>query len=129
MQATFFNLLKQENKRGATILLSSHILSEVQRLCNRVAIIKDGKIVTVSTVDELKKDSYKRFHIETNENVAEDYFKIDGVSDMKNDGNTHSFIYKGDLNAIISKLSTIKINNFTAEEPDLEEIFMHYYEK
>jgi len=129
MQATFFDLLREENKKGAAILLSSHILSEVQRLCNRVAIIKDGKIVTVSTVDELKKDSYKRFHIETEEKVADDYFKINGVSDMKNEGNTHSFIYKGDINAIIIKLSAVKVHNFTAEEPDLEEIFMHYYEK
>ena len=54
-----------ENKKGATILFSSHILSEVQKLCNRVAIIKEGKIVTVEKISTLQENNYKKFKIET----------------------------------------------------------------
>ena len=65
MQQRFFELLEEENKKGATILFSSHILTEVQRLCNRVAIIKEGKIVTVEKISTLKENTYKKFKVET----------------------------------------------------------------
>ncbi|MDP4120358.1 MAG: ABC transporter ATP-binding protein [Bacillota bacterium] len=129
MQQTFFNLLEEENKRGATILMSSHVLSEVQRLCGRVAIIKDGKIVTVDSIASLKEESYKRFKFIMKTEVTPDFFNVTGVNDLKVDGNEHSFIFKGDINLITEKLSGIKIINMWADEPDLEEIFMHYYSK
>lgn len=129
MQQTFFELLTEENKRGATILMSSHILNEVQRLCNRVAIIKEGKIIKLEKISTLKDDSFKRLKFEVAVDIPKDYFVMDGVNDLKVDGNIHSFIYKGDINKIINKLSDIKISNMWADEPDLEEIFMHYYSK
>lgn len=93
MQQTFFDLLLEENKRGATILMSSHILSEVQRLCDRVAIIKEGRIIKQEKITTLKEHSYKRFKVETLEIIPEDYFQIDGVSDLKVDQKIHSFIF------------------------------------
>lgn len=129
MQQTFFGLLEEENKRGATVLMSSHILGEVQRLCSRVAIIKDGKIIKLEKISALKADSYKRFKFEVEGDVSGDFFAMDGVNDLKVEGKVHSFIYKGDINAITHKLAGIKLTNLWADEPDLEEIFLHYYSK
>lgn len=129
MQQRFFDLLVEEKKKGATILFSSHILSEVQRLCDRVAIIKEGKIVTVEKISNLQENNYKKIKIETKSTVNQDSFKIAGVNNLNIEDNTVSFIFKGDINTVIKKIAEIEIFNIWIEEPDLEEIFMHYYER
>lgn len=129
MQQKFFELLEEENKNGATILLSSHILSEVQRLCNRVAIIKEGKIIKVDKISTLQENNHKKFKIEIKSELKDNYFKISGVTNLDIKGNIISFLYSGNINFIMKKISEIEINNLWIEEPDLEEIFMHYYEK
>jgi ABC-2 type transport system ATP-binding protein len=129
MQQKFFDLLEKENKKGATILFSSHILSEVQRLCDRVAIIKDGRIVTVEKISTLKENTYKKFKIESNSVIDKSLFDLDGVNQLEQDGGTISFLFRGNINSIMKKIAAIEIANLWVEEPDLEEIFMHYYEK
>lgn len=129
MQQKFFELLEKENKKGATILFSSHILSEVQRLCDRVAIIKDGRIVTVEKISTLKENTYKKFKIDTNSVIDKNLFNIDGVNQLEQDGGSVSFLFRGNINSIMKKIAEIEIANLWVEEPDLEEIFMHYYEK
>lgn len=129
MQQKFFELLEEENKKGATILFSSHILSEVQRLCNRVAIIKEGKIVTVEKISTLQENNYKKFKIETNSPLDKDYFQIEGVNKLNVHNNVTSFLFKGNINTVMKKIAEIEIANLWIEEPDLEEIFIHYYEK
>ncbi|ENQ3108563.1 ABC-2 type transport system ATP-binding protein [Bacillus sp. 491mf] len=129
MQQKFFELLEEENKKGATILFSSHILSEVQRLCNRVAIIKEGKIVTVEKISTLQENNYKKFKIETKSALDKNYFQIDGVNKLEVNNNVTSFIFKGNINTVMKKIAEIEIANLWIEEPDLEEIFIHYYEK
>ena len=127
MQQTFFELIREENKRGAAVLMSSHILGEVQRLCDRVAIIKEGRIIKVEKISTLKENSVRRFKFEVESSISEDYFAMEGVDGLKVEGNVHSFIYRGDVNRIIEKLSAVELVNLWAEEPDLEEIFLHYY--
>jgi len=129
MQQKFFDLLEQENKKGATILLSSHILGEVQRLCNRVAIIKEGKIIKVEKISTLQENNHKKFKIEVKSKIEDNYFNISGVSALEINDNIISFLFRGDINLIMKKISEIQIANLWIEEPDLEEIFMHYYEK
>ncbi|MFA6309268.1 MAG: ABC transporter ATP-binding protein [Clostridia bacterium] len=129
MQQKFFNLLDQENKRGATILFSSHILSEVQRLCERVAIIKEGKIIKLEKISRLKEDNFKTFRIETEEKIDSKYFDLDGINNFKIDGNEISFIFKGNINKIIKMIAKLEVKNLFIEEPTLEEVFMHFYEK
>lgn len=129
MQQKFFDLLEKENKKGATILFSSHILSEVQRLCDRVAIIKNGRIVTVEKISTLKENTYKKFKIESHSQIDKSLFDIEGVNQIEQDGNTISFLFRGNLNLIMEKIAGIDVSNLWVEEPDLEEIFMHYYEK
>lgn len=129
MQQKFFDLLKEENKKGATIFFSSHILSEVQRLCDRVAIIKEGKIIKLEKISTLKENNYKKFKIETLSIIDENYFNIHGVKNLEVKGHTIHFMFKGNLNDVMKKLSCIEISNIWIDEPDLEEIFMHYYSK
>lgn len=130
MQQKFFDLLKDENKKGTTILFSSHILSEVQKMCDRVAIIKEGELVKVEKISTLKESNHKRFKLETKTPLTTDFFNISGVQNLETK-NHHliSFLYSGDINLILQKIAQIEINNLWIEEPDLEEIFMHYYEK
>ncbi|MGM0921457.1 MAG: ABC transporter ATP-binding protein [Bacillota bacterium] len=129
MQQKFFELLEEENKKGATILFSSHILSEVQRLCNRVAIIKEGKIVTVEKISTLQENTYKKFEIEAKSKLEQNYFHLSGLNNLEVNNNVASFIFKGNINTVMKKIADIEITNLWIEEPDLEEIFMHYYEK
>lgn len=129
MQQKFFDLLQQENKKGATILFSSHILSEVQRLCDRVAIIKEGRIVQVERISTLKENNYKKFKLETKSEIGQSYFDLPGVNQLELDGNIVSFIYRGNINPVLKKISELDIANLWVEEPSLEEIFMHFYQK
>jgi ABC-2 type transport system ATP-binding protein len=129
MQQKFFELLEEENRKGATILFSSHILTEVQRLCNRVAIIKEGKIVTVEKISTLKENTYKKFKIETKSTLDPDYFNLEGVNKLEVKANLTSFLFKGNINEVMRKIADIEISNLWIEEPEIEEIFMHYYEK
>jgi ABC-2 type transport system ATP-binding protein len=129
MQQKFFELLRQENEKGVTIFLSSHVLSEVQKVCDRIAIIKEGKIIKVEKMSDINEDNYKRFKIDVKEKIEDDYFNIEGVNDLKVNKTVHSFMYRGDINEILSKVSKIKISNIWINEPDLEEIFLHYYNK
>jgi ABC-2 type transport system ATP-binding protein len=129
MQQKFFELIEQENKKGATVFFSSHILSEVQRMCNRVAFIKDGKIIKLEKMSTLQENNYKRISIETKSSITKEIFNIKGVSNIEVKGNTANFIFKGNINSIMKKIAEIELRNVSIDEPDLEEIFMHYYSK
>lgn len=129
MQQKFFDLLHKENEKGATILLSSHVLSEVQRLCSRVAIIKEGKIIKTEKMSDLTENNYKKFKIEVKEEIIKDAFELGGINNLEIAGTKVSFLFKGNINLIMKKISDMEIINIWIEEPSLEEIFMHYYEK
>jgi beta-exotoxin I transport system ATP-binding protein len=126
MQQKFFDLIRQENERGVTVFFSSHILAEVQRLCNRVAIIREGEIVEIKDIKTLQAENYKKIMI-----VADDIdaasFDLEGVTNLaKSDGNL-TFYFRGDINVITRLISERTISDVSIEEPTLEEIFMHYY--
>jgi ABC-2 type transport system ATP-binding protein len=129
MQQKFFELIAQENKKGATVFLSSHILSEVQKMCERVALIKDGRIIKLEKMSALQENNFKRIRIETKANLDKTFFEMPGVSRLENGGKNLSFLFKGDINKIIRKLAQTDVLNLSVDEPDLEEIFMHYYAK
>lgn len=125
MQRTFFELIKEENKRGATILFSSHILSEVQRICDHVAIIKDGRIINTQKISELQENAYKKVSFTSNSPINS--FELAGANDIQINSNNVTFIYKGDCNALLTAVNGQTITNVDISEPSLEEIFMHYY--
>ena len=127
MQQRFFELIREENQKGAAVFFSSHILSEVQRMCSRVAFIKEGRIIRLENMSDLSENSYKRFRIETKAAPAADAFRLDGVSDLKIKDNEVQFIFRGNINTILKKIVATELRNISIEEPDLEEIFLHYY--
>jgi ABC-2 type transport system ATP-binding protein len=128
MQSVFFEILRSENLKGTTIFFSSHILSEVQFFCKRVAIIKEGKIIQIEDIGNLRKKQLKRIFIEFGEPVSPENISIPGVENLNiGPGNVLSFFYSGDINELVRSLSGKKLNNLMIEEPSLDEIFMHYY--
>jgi ABC-2 type transport system ATP-binding protein len=127
MQRKFFDLIRQENARGVTVFFSSHILGEVQRLCTRVGIIREGRIVEISDIRTLQQNNYKKVRVTAKELKAA-AFKLSGVTNLQAENGSVSFFFKGDINAVLKKIGSIKVTDVTIEEPTLEEIFMHYYE-
>lgn len=125
MQKEFFDILRERNKEGATILLSSHVLSEIQRNCTCAAIIRDGRIIACNSVDVLAKTSAKRITVHGIINLE----GLGGVRDRKDTEDSVSFLYSGDMNSLLCTLSSGQINDLTVTEPDFEEVFLHYYEK
>ena len=127
IQQKFFNLIREENEKGATIFFSSHILSVVQKICNRVAIIREGEIVEIQDIKTLQKENYKKIKIVADD-LDEKRFDLEGVTNLEKSNNTLSLFYKGDINIITKMISAQTVSDVSIEEPTLEEIFIHYYE-
>jgi ABC-2 type transport system ATP-binding protein len=127
MQRKFFQLIQEENQRGVTVFFSSHILGEVQRLCNRVGIIKEGRIIEIADIHTLQQNNYKKVRVVA-DGLDVGYFKLPGVINLEQNNGVVRFFYKGDINTVMHKIGEITVSDVTIEEPTLEEIFMHYYE-
>lgn len=127
MQRKFFDLIRRENAQGVTVFFSSHILSEVQRLCNRVGIIREGRIVEIADIRTLQQNNYKKVRVYA-DGIEPNVFQLPGVINIEKTNNSVHFFYKGDINLIMRKLSEFDLMDVSIEEPTLEEIFMHYYE-
>ena len=125
MQREFFDIIRQRNQKGTTVFLSSHVLSEVQRNCTRAAVIRKGEMIACDSVDALSKTSAKRISV----HGSVDLEGLDGIQDMTAADKAASFLYSGDMNRLIQRLSEGDIFDLNVSEPDLEEIFLHYYEK
>lgn len=126
MQNIFFEVLREENQH-TTIFLSSHVLSEVQRFCHRIAIIKQGRILKVEEIQHLRKEHFKTVTVEY-EREDERVLKIDGIFALDRSPRQDRFLFRGDIRELLQVLSQTSIKNILIEEPSLEEIFMHYYE-
>lgn len=109
MQQEFFRMLKERNEKGATIFLSSHVLGEIQKYCRNAGIVRQGRLIKVSSVEELSRSSAKRVNVTTAQGVE-------------------SFLYKGDIKQLLEQLQQKKLLDLTITEPTLDEIVMHYYE-
>ena len=125
MQKEFFDILQERNKAGATIFLSSHVLSEIQRNCTRAAIIRDGRIIACDSVDALSKTNAKRITVHGTIDLED----LSGIRDRKETKDSVNFLYGGDMGNLLRVLSSGQVDDLTVTEPDLEEIFLHYYEK
>lgn len=109
MQNTFFELIRGYVDEGATCLLSTHVLSEVRNYCDRVAIMREGKLMVSDTVANLTQTQAKRIK-------------------MTRDGEKLDFIYRNDLNELYKEFEGHDISDILIEEPSIEDIFMHYYQ-
>ncbi|MDE6435374.1 MAG: ABC transporter ATP-binding protein [Lachnospiraceae bacterium] len=109
MQAEFFKLILEYNRQGTTCFLSSHVLSEVKKYCHHAAIIREGELICTDTVENLTRTNAKRIH-------------------MIKDGVEENFVYKGSLNELFAGFAGHDIEDIVIEEPELAEIFIHYYQ-
>jgi len=128
MQQTFYDILKEENQNGATVFFSSHVLSEVQKICDRAAILKEGRLVGTQRISELRKNGYKRVRVTAGADIPAGFFETPGVADLKQAGDSAEFMYMGDVAGILKKIGALEVTDVYIEEPTLEEIFLHYYE-
>lgn len=127
MQNTFYNLLTEEKKKGTTILYSTHILSEVSKICDRVGIIKDGSLIKVETIKDLTEKSLSFVTITSNE--VEKIIKDLNLNNVSKEENTIKFANSLSDDVLIKKLSNYKIEKILVEEATLEDMFLHYYKK
>ena len=125
MQHAFFEIVREKHGAGATVLFSSHILSEVERNCTRAAVIREGQIIACDTVDNLAKTNARRvsFH------GAVSLEGLPGIRDLQQAGDSYSFLYSGSTNVLLRRLADGDVHGLSISEPDLEEVFLHYYDK
>lgn len=125
MQEAFYEILLEEKKKGTTIFFSSHILSEIKRICDKVAIIKEGKIINVDDMNNIEDSDVVRIKITSDYN--EDILKELGLPEDSIKKGVLEFVYKEDINNLMKILSKYNIKKILIEELDIEEIFIHYY--
>lgn len=129
MQNRFFEILKEKNRQGTTIFFSSHILAEVQKFCHRVAIIKEGRIVDEEDMISMKEKSLSRVTFQLKEGSEMRLPDLPGIISSEQDKKHISFLYNGEVPELLKTLSGIPMDKLTITEPDLEEVFMHYYQE
>ena len=125
MQREFYSLIRERNAEGATVFLSSHNLDEVQRYCRSAAVIREGRILVSDSVEKLAYTGVKRVTLKGTAQMP----SLDGIKDIKTDGGSISFLYSGDKRELIARLVETSFEDITLTDPDLEEVFMHYYER
>jgi len=129
VQARFFELLAGENRRGTTVFLSSHTLSEVQKTCRRVAIVRQGRLAAVENVEALRKKQLRRVRVEFTRPARDFSLSLEGMIDPQRENNVLGFMYQGAIPALLRALAGGPVSDLSIEEPTLEEIFMHYYSR
>ncbi|NBC72929.1 ATP-binding cassette domain-containing protein [Paenibacillus sacheonensis] len=129
MQNTFFELLKEERAKGTTIFFSSHVLSEVQRMCDRVAIIKEGALIKVETIENLMRNNLRHITFAVQQPESIDLSGIRGIVKQEILGTHLKLLYEGDLRSFVQGVAELPFSDMLIEEPSLDEIFLHYYMK
>jgi ABC-2 type transport system ATP-binding protein len=127
MQQRFYELLLEMRNRGKTIFLSSHILPEVERVCERVAILKEGRLVATHHIADIKKFRLKSIAITFGQDVNECVFRLDGVRKVEKDGNTVRLWVDANINDILRVISEHPVESMSFQDASLEDIFMEYY--
>jgi len=126
MQNRLFETLKERNKKGTTIFVSSHNLNEVQEHCTKAAFIKDGKIIEIEELTKAFKHS--KFVTLSADEIPIAIFQKIGEKIIRNENDTISFSYSGDLNELIKIIYNLKIKELTIENTSLESKFLSYYD-
>ena len=125
MQQEFYSLLRERNEQGATVFLSSHILSEVTRYCEHAAVIREGSLLVSDSVKKLAHTGVKQVSLQGIKAAPE----IQNAANMSFKNNCAKFLYKGDRVELIRALSKLTFEDVTIADPDFEDIFLHYYTK
>lgn len=125
MQREFFSMLEEEHRKGVTIFMSSHILSEIESHAETAAAIREGRIIVNGKVEEISRTNARRVNLRGKIDIS----TLTGVKEVVEDKNGMSFLYSGEASALLEALNKGSVKDFTVTEPDLEEVFLHYYRK
>ncbi|MFW5928388.1 MAG: ABC transporter ATP-binding protein [Thermoplasmatota archaeon] len=129
MQQRFYEILREEKENGKTIFMSSHILAEVEEVCDRVAIIKNGRLQVIEDIDSLQQKMGKKLTVEFREEVDPDMFRMKGVNQIQKDGKKITMVVTDNLDETIKKISSRKIITMNLETFSLEQLFLRYYKE
>jgi len=129
IQEAFYEILMDFHQREKTIFLSSHILPEVERVCHQVAIIKDGQLVALESIDELRKKRPRRLHVIWSEKYGDKPPILEGTKILENSENQATYLVEGNIREILKSLAELPVKDIIFPEPDLEDIFLAYYGK
>jgi ABC-2 type transport system ATP-binding protein len=127
MQQRFYELLVEMKNCGKTIFLSSHILSDVEKVCDRVGILKEGRLVATHEISEIKKVRLKSIEVSFKQDVDESIFRLNGVRKVEKADNTVRLWVDSNINSILRVISEHPVENMSFQDASLEEIFMEYY--
>lgn len=125
IRSNLYDLLKEEREKGVTIFFSSHVLSEVQKFSTRIGLIKDGALIRETTSSDFTNVGYRQVRIESKQNI--DFSKLNGIAALEQKDNHYQFLFSGNLNELIQLLGNIDLTSLDIEEPELENVFMHYF--
>ncbi len=126
-QQIFYELIHEEREQGRTVFLSSHQLGEVERTCSRVGVIREGRLVVVEDIADLKKKRVKWAEVELKTEVDPEPFRIPGVRSIRCEGRKLRLSIEGNYQEILRAMSSLPVENITIEDATLEEIFLEYY--
>jgi ABC-2 type transport system ATP-binding protein len=129
MQRVFVELILEEKKRGKTIFMSSHLFPEIERTADRVGIIREGRLISVRSVQELRNEQRKAFVVTLGSKSDIDRLIQAGLRVVRRGETTVEIEVQGDLNPLIRALGDVDVRDLEHREMDLEEVFMHYYEQ
>lgn len=125
MQREFYSILEERSRQGCTVFLSCHVLSEVQRHCRHAAIIREGKLLVSDSVEKLGHTNAKRVTVRGVDTPP----ALSQIKDVQKNGDTLRFLYSGEPKLLLRALADLPLTDLSITEPDLEEIFLHYYTK
>ena len=127
IQQRLFDLLTELRSRGRTVFFSSHNLAEVERLCDRVAIIRQGRLVTVETVAALRGRKTRQMDVVLAQDPPVDALRLPGVLSLERQGRRPRFLVQGDINPVLRELAKLEVEDIVFEHPSLEDVFLDYY--
>ena len=127
MQNRFIDLILEEKDRGKTILMSSHLFEEVERTCSRIGIIKSGRLITVDSIDQLKRSSIKKFTVTFATEEDARRFAGEQLEILERRGNHAAVIVRGNIQALISVLNKYPVTDLQETKQSLEDVFLHFY--
>lgn len=125
MQKAFFELVEERHQAGATVVLSSHILPEIQQHCGRAAILREGRLIACDSVEHLAGNLCRKVEIKGISAIP----ALPGIKETKREEGQVSFLFEGRMQELLSMLNNLPVEDLLITEPELEEIFLHYYEK
>lgn len=127
IQQKFYKMISEEKENGRTVFLSSHVLAEVEHICDRVAIISEGKLILVERIDVLKEKVGKVLSVTFNEHVPREELELPSIEDLEGDGRTYTMKVRGDIDEVVKRVAAHSVQSMTVETYSLEELFLELY--